>query len=79
MDLAVDVRLADPPGDQLGVLGAEIDDQDAVVMLAVDGVSAARYGVTRSDRYRSSTTSRARATHQRPSSTTTSAGRGRVL
>ena len=29
-DLAVDVRLAHPPGDQLGVLGAEVDDQDGV-------------------------------------------------
>ena len=26
-DLGVDVRLADPPGDELGVLGAEVDDQ----------------------------------------------------
>jgi len=29
-DLAVDVRLADPAGDQLGVLGAEVDDEDRV-------------------------------------------------
>ena len=29
-DLAVDVRLAHPPGDQLGVLGAEVDDEDRV-------------------------------------------------
>ena len=27
-DLAVDARLADPPGDQLGVLRAEVDDED---------------------------------------------------
>jgi hypothetical protein len=33
MDLAVDVGLADPAGDELGVLGTEIDDQDAVVVL----------------------------------------------
>jgi hypothetical protein len=30
MDLAVDVLLANSPGDQLGVLGTEIEDQDAV-------------------------------------------------
>ena len=29
-DLGVDVRLSDPPGDQLGVLGPEIDDQYGV-------------------------------------------------
>ena len=29
-DLAVDVGLADPPGDELGVLRAEVDDQDVV-------------------------------------------------
>jgi hypothetical protein len=29
-DLAVDVRLPDPPGDQLRVLGPEVDDQDGV-------------------------------------------------
>ena len=29
-DLRIDVRLADPPGDQLRVLGAEVDDQDGV-------------------------------------------------
>ena len=33
MDLAVDVGLAHPAGDELGVLRAEVDDQDAVVML----------------------------------------------
>ena len=27
-DLGVHVQLADPPGDQLGVLGAEVDDED---------------------------------------------------
>jgi len=32
MDLAVDVGLPHPPGDQLGVLGSEVDDQDAIVM-----------------------------------------------
>jgi hypothetical protein len=32
MDLAIDVGLPDAPGDQLGVLGAEVDDQDSVVM-----------------------------------------------
>ncbi len=31
-DLGVDPRLADPPGDQLGVLGAEVDDEDQVVL-----------------------------------------------
>ncbi len=30
-DLAVDARLADAPGDELGVLGAEVDDQDGAV------------------------------------------------
>ena len=29
-DLAVDVRLAHPPGDELGVLGPEVDDQNAI-------------------------------------------------
>ena len=29
-DLRVDVRLADPAGDQAGVLGAEVDDEDGV-------------------------------------------------
>ena len=29
-DLAVDVRLPDPPGDQLRVLGPEVDDEDGV-------------------------------------------------
>ena len=32
-DLAVDVGLAHPPGDQLGVLGAEVDDEDGVELL----------------------------------------------
>ena len=31
-DLAVDVRLADPAGDELGVLGAEVDDEDGPVL-----------------------------------------------
>ncbi len=30
-DLAVDPGLAHPPGDQLGILGAEVDDQDRVL------------------------------------------------
>ena len=30
-DLRIDVGLADPPGDQLGVLGTEVDDQDRAV------------------------------------------------
>jgi hypothetical protein len=29
-DLGVDARLADAPGDQLGVLGAEVDDEDGL-------------------------------------------------
>ena len=29
-DLAVDVRLAYPPGNELGVLGPEVDDQNAI-------------------------------------------------
>jgi hypothetical protein len=29
-DLAVDVGLPDPPGDELGVLRAEVDDEDVV-------------------------------------------------
>ena len=33
MDLAVDVRLAHPARDELGELGAEVEDQDAVVVL----------------------------------------------
>jgi len=32
MDLAVDLGFADSPGDELGVLGAEIQDQDAVML-----------------------------------------------
>ena len=32
MDLAVDAALADPARDQLGVLGAEVEDQDPVAM-----------------------------------------------
>ena len=32
MDLTIDVRLAHPPRDELGVLGAEVDDQDSVVL-----------------------------------------------
>ena len=32
-DLGVDVRLADPPGDELCVLGAEVDDEDGVERL----------------------------------------------
>ena len=35
MDLAVDVGFAHAPRDELGVLRAEIDDQDAVVMLGL--------------------------------------------
>jgi len=30
MDFAIDAGFADPPRDQLGDLGAEIDDQDAI-------------------------------------------------
>jgi hypothetical protein len=30
VDLAVDVLLADAPGDQLGVLATEVEDQDHV-------------------------------------------------
>jgi hypothetical protein len=37
-DLAVDVQLAGPAGDQLGVLGTEIDDQNGVTM-SVGGVA----------------------------------------
>jgi hypothetical protein len=32
MDLAVDPDLAEPPGDELGHLTAEIDDQDVFVV-----------------------------------------------
>ena len=31
-DLGVDARLADTSGDELGVLGAEVDDEDQVVL-----------------------------------------------
>ena len=31
-DLGIDARLAHPPGDELGVLRPEIDDQHAVVL-----------------------------------------------
>ena len=41
-DLAVDVGLADPPGDQLGVLGPEVDDQDGASSAAGWGRSAGR-------------------------------------
>src|SRR5690606_22243308 len=39
VDLAVDTDLADAPGDQLGVLGAEVEDQDLV------GVDIVAHGV----------------------------------
>jgi len=38
VNLAVDVRLPNPPGDQLGVLGAEVDDEDTVVMRRLGGI-----------------------------------------
>ena len=41
MDLAIDTRLADAAGDELGVLGAEVEDQDPVAV----GPSGARAAV----------------------------------
>src|SRR6185437_6199282 len=89
MDLAVDMRLPNPAGDQLGVLRAEVDDENAVMMRRrVPGRALGRrigcdwcrtHGEVRSERKRSSTVSRGRETHQRPLSTITSAGRGRLL
>jgi hypothetical protein len=32
MDLAVNAGFPDPPGDELGVLGAEVDDQDSLIV-----------------------------------------------
>jgi hypothetical protein len=32
VDLAVDPQLADPPGDQLGVLAPEVEDEDLLVV-----------------------------------------------
>ena len=81
MDLAVDVGFAHPARDELGVLRAEIDDQDAVVVgcHSRSCSSSGCHRVARSVWYSSSSRSRGRETHQRPSSTITSAGRGRVL
>ena len=31
-DLGVDLQLADPPGDELGVLRTEVDDQNGVAV-----------------------------------------------
>ena len=41
-DLGVDLRLAHPPGDQLGVLGTEVDDQDQVVLRHAASLSGIR-------------------------------------
>ena len=41
-DLGVDVRLADAPGDELGVLGAEVDDEDRVELVGHVRDGAAR-------------------------------------
>ena len=37
MDLAVNANLTDPAGDQLGVLGTEVQNQDAVRMDILQG------------------------------------------
>ena len=42
-DLRVDVGLTDPAGDQLGVLGAEVDDQDRPLAGVVGGVGRAQW------------------------------------
>ena len=72
MDLTVDVGFPHPAGDQLGVLGAEVDDQDAVVVFCRQGdkLSVSNSVVD---------VSRGRATHHFPSSTMISGGRGRLL
>src|SRR5262249_8378002 len=77
MDFAVDVRLANPTRDQLGVLGSEIDDQNAFVMLG--HAESALSGVARSPVNRSPMVSRRREIHQRSPSTMASAARGREL
>ena len=41
-DLGVDLGLADPAGDQLGVLGAEVDDEDQIVLRHGPSLSAVR-------------------------------------
>src|SRR5438874_2268572 len=35
-DLRIHVRVTHPPGDELGVLGTEVDDQDGVERLRLD-------------------------------------------
>ena len=42
VDFAVDARLAHAPGDQLGDLGAEVDDEDEVVMHVLPLAESAR-------------------------------------
>ena len=49
VDLAVDAQLADAPGDQLGVLAAEVEDQD---LLSVDVHEALRASLTEGGPYR---------------------------
>src|SRR6185437_14531121 len=73
MNLTVDVSLAHSSGNELRVLRAKIDDQDAIVVLR------SAQGSILSLWKSSWICSRALATHQRSPSTSTSAGRGRVL
>ena len=70
MDLAVHMRLPHATRDELRELGSEVDDQDAVVMPGSHRSSGRR---------RSSRVSRGRAVFHCGPSTTTSAGRGRLL
>ncbi len=77
VDLAVDVSLADPPGDQLRVLRAQVHDQDA--LRRAQACSRRHSGADVSPCIRSSTLSLDRTTAQRSPSTSTSGGRGRAL
>ena len=83
VDLAVDVGLAHPARDELGVLRAEIDDQDAVVMLGHSSIASwlgvrRRFSALARETARPAAPAAARPTSA-PPSTITSAGRGRVL
>jgi hypothetical protein len=49
-DLGVHVQLAHAPGDQLGVLGAEVDHQHGVLVLGTAGGGIVRGGMGRGAR-----------------------------
>ena len=74
MDLAVDMRLAHAPRDQLRNLRTEVEYQDSVVLVAHRSSL-----VTRSLLNSSATCCRGRDSQARPSSMITSGGSGRVL